>query len=401
MVPQNHHMPAWQKGLIKRKWIYLVVVLVSLLILGDGYLKRLSIPRNKEKPTFEELAVRINQRDAILISTWRGIWAKLPVGIQSRVPHWAPSPPADQIRLAACSSLAGHGEKAFPLVLEKLGDSDQRMRHTALRSLFHLKISNQQTWESISQTILDNGNSMSIRRQAFLVLAGLHWQEPRFGFFLEKLIESDLDLIKSLKTIPVYSLLSSSSPMVAGAVSPESELLSFLMFGLSDSFFFMLFEKEHPDLSEIALRFMRGTVINTQQFQSTIIKFLKVEGDITRESAYLGLLRSRKGNENWKDGSSYFFMAAGDSSPSIQMLAVQFLSYDQEISSEIQNTLFELISSCSQEVAFSALSYLQRCKVRATALQLKVVEKLARDGDPLCLVKARELLEQILWTPVH
>lgn len=90
MVPQNHHMPAWQKGLIKRKWIYLVVVIVSLLFLGDGYLKRLSIPRNKEKPTFEELAVRINQRDAILISTWRGIWAKLPVGIQSRVPHWAP-----------------------------------------------------------------------------------------------------------------------------------------------------------------------------------------------------------------------------------------------------------------------------------------------------------------------
>jgi hypothetical protein len=99
--------------------------------------------------------------------------------------------------------------------------------------------------------------------------------------------------------------------MVAGAVSPESELLSFMMLGLSDSFFSMLFEKEHPDLSEIALRFMRGTVINTQQFQSTIIKFLKVEDDITRESAYLGLLRSRKGNENWKDGSSYFLWRLG------------------------------------------------------------------------------------------
>jgi hypothetical protein len=179
-------MPAWQKGLIQRKWIYLVVVIVSLLFLGDGDLKRLSIPRNKEKPTFEELAVRTNQRDAILISTWRGTWAKLPVGIQSRFPHWVTSPPADQIRLAACSSLAAHGEKAFSLVLEKWGDSDQRMRHTALRSLFYLKISSQQTWESISQTILDNGNTMSIRRQAFLVLAGPYWQEPRFGFFFGK-----------------------------------------------------------------------------------------------------------------------------------------------------------------------------------------------------------------------
>lgn len=207
MVPQNHHMPAWQKGLIKRKWIYLVVVIVSLLFLGDGYLKRLSIPRNKEKPTFEELAVRINQRDAILISTWRGIWAKLPVGIQSRVPHWAPSPPADQIRLAACSSLAGHGEKSFPLVLEKLGDSDQRMRHTALRSLFHLKISNQQTWESISQTILDNGNSMSIRRQAFLVLAGasvrlFSGKADRIGFGSDQIVKDHPCLFTFVLLIP-------------------------------------------------------------------------------------------------------------------------------------------------------------------------------------------------------
>ena len=163
----------------------------------------------------------------------------------------------------------------------------------------------------------------------------------------------------------------------------------------------MLFEKEHPDLSEIALRFMRGTVINTQQFQSTIIKFLKVEDDITRESAYLGLLRSRKGNENWKDGSSYFFMAAGDSSPSIQMLAVRFLAYHQEISPNIQNTLFEMISSKNQEVALSALGYLMRCKVQATAHQLKVVEKLSTNGDPLRQRLADEFLEQLLRTPVR
>lgn len=36
MNPHKLDMPAWQKGLIKRKWIYLLVVLVSLVILGDS-----------------------------------------------------------------------------------------------------------------------------------------------------------------------------------------------------------------------------------------------------------------------------------------------------------------------------------------------------------------------------
>ena len=70
-------MPEWCKGLIKRKWNYLVVVIVPLAIFGDGYLKPLSIPRNKEKPTFEELAVRINKRDTIFDTCLAGHRGKI------------------------------------------------------------------------------------------------------------------------------------------------------------------------------------------------------------------------------------------------------------------------------------------------------------------------------------
>lgn len=382
----NTTKPKWLQGLLKRKWLYLVIVTVAIALISDWHFKK-QLYRNKEKPTFEQLEAQIHCRDSIFSMAWRGIWAKLPPNIQSELGQLTPSPPARQIRLTACSLLSGHGEKAFPLVVAKLKDPDPQMKQTALNSLFFLKIADDTTWDSISAIIMDHGNTQSLRRQAFLVLVALHRNEPQFSEFLDELAVSETALIDSISRISFYSPLSSIS---FGPVSPESKIIAFLSHQLTDSFFDLLFEKDAPAYSEMAIRLLRNSWGDIKRFRLKITKYLENKDDVIREHAFHALMSIVKFDSSYVGNLLYFQKAAADPLPSIQKLAVRFLPKNDTISPQNQEVLFELIASENTEVSNAALIYFVSHNIKPTPGQSELIEELAKTGDP----RIRHLLKR-------
>ncbi len=374
----------------------MLVVIVSLGLISDWFLNRRVI-NNREVPSFELLSKQINFEDSFFSNSWRSIWSKLPATFQLKLDRWKPSPPADEVRLTACTLLPKHGVKALPLLLGKLNDPDDKMKRTALHSVYVLGHSNQLTWDFLGSMVKNRAQKPDLRCEALIALVGLHWEDHRMMSFLNEWIVPDEVILDSFKTITGFNPYSSFSSF-AGTQSSGSPILYQLKFKLPVSFFLSLFEQNTTNHAKMAFCFLNGYPMDVSPFKQRMSEYIDDQDDFVRTNAYQFLVRALERDRSLKGAPEYFFRAASDPLISIQRLAIRFLGNRYEPTSDITKVIFEMAASTDTGVSQSALLLISRLSgvsgnpFKPDENQLALVENLSKSGDPITRRMASELL---------
>ena len=373
--------PHFTEGLWKRKWLHLLIIGTSLALLGGWYL---NLPVQKacedgQNPTFEMLSAQINHEDSIFSNTWRNAWPSIPKIIQERIQKLTPSPPAAQVRLGACTLLHQFGKKTFPLVFPKLKDSDSRMVVAALHSLMVIKVSNDQTFQSISAMVTNKNFTLPHRRIALLTLIGLHKDETRLMEFLAEAGPSKSALFDSLAPEVVDPLSSFSRGGLF--LHQETMCVSRLRRTLSHEYLTSLIERDEPAILKLFFYLFHRTLNNWTALKPRLLILTLHADETIREQAYLSLIQLyRRGqamrNDDHimpKNDHPMFQSAANDPSPIVRRHAHRFLVFNFDPNPITTENLFKLAGEEDAEISHPALVVLGRSQVKPSPDQLSIL----------------------------